>query len=80
MHPNRVTANNIVLAVFSIVLFLFCTGCNALEKITGVPVKPRPMCRGIESTNAADSTGTRALGSVYPAVPCDNITYRDTIR
>jgi hypothetical protein len=46
----------------------------------GIPVEPRAVCRGAEVTNAADSTGTKALGSVYAHVYCDGVIYTDTIR
>lgn len=66
--------------LFIVVLIAFlATGCGAYEMIAGVPAKPKALCRGAEQTNAADSTGTRALGSVYRVVECNNTTAADTV-
>lgn len=67
--------SRLVLVAF---LALSALGCS-LEAIAGVPVQRRPWCRASEVTNAADSTSTRALGSVYRNVPCEP-WHRDTVR
>lgn len=60
------------------ILLLALSGC--VELLTGAPVPQRARCRGPELTNAADSSGTWAAGSVYAVVYCDGVTYTDTIR
>lgn len=50
------------------VLALMLVGCTAL---TGLEVKPRAMCKGWSTEIST--------GNAYWHVPCDNVTYADTV-